>query len=231
MQIRRASWPSWGITPRYAHKFYISVANPRILYGAEIWCRPPPKENQKAKGKGSAKIRRQIITIQRSGAITITGALHTSPTDLLNVCSSLIPATLILENWCLKATVRLATLPPEHPLYSPIRSSASRYIRRHRSPLHILFDHFKIKVKEMEKFPIKPRNPMLYGILPFDISIPVSKEVSIIEAQVAKDKIQVYSDRSGSDGKIGVAAVLTRKGKPNRFLHFHLGTDKEHTVH
>ena len=231
MQIRRASRPSWGITPRYARKLYISVAIPRILYGAEIWCRPPPRENQKAKGKGSAKIRRQIITIQRSGAIAITGALRTSPTDLLNVCSSLIPATLILENWCLKAAVRLATLPPEHPLFTPIRSSASRYIRRHRSPLHILFDHFQIKVKEMEKFPTKPRNPALYGILPFDISIPASKEVSIKVAKVAKDEIQVYSDGSGSDGKIGAAAVLIRKGKPNRSLHYQLGTDKEHTVH
>lgn len=231
MQIRQASQPSWGITPRYTHKLYISVALPRILYGAKIWCGPPLKENRKVKDKGSARIRRQIITIQCSRAIAITGALRTAPADTLDICSSLILAALMSENWCLKATVRLAMLPPKHPLFVPIQSSATRYIRRHRLPLHILFNHYRINVKEMEKIPIKPRNPTLYGTLPFIISIPNSKEASIREAQAAHKEIQVYLDGSESNGKVGVAAILICKGKPNQMLHYHLGMDKEHTIH
>jgi hypothetical protein len=37
-QIRRIARPSWGITPKYARRLYISVALPRILYAADVWC-------------------------------------------------------------------------------------------------------------------------------------------------------------------------------------------------
>jgi hypothetical protein len=37
-QIRRLARPSWGITPKYTRKLYISVALPRILYAADVWC-------------------------------------------------------------------------------------------------------------------------------------------------------------------------------------------------
>jgi hypothetical protein len=45
------------------------------------------------------------------------------------------------------------------------------------------------------------------------------------------DQIQVYSDGSGSNGKIGAAAILFRTGVQPRILKYHLGTDKEHTVY
>jgi hypothetical protein len=37
-QIKRLSGPSWGVTPKYARRLYISVAIPRILYAADVWC-------------------------------------------------------------------------------------------------------------------------------------------------------------------------------------------------
>ena len=36
-QIRRASAPSWGLTPKYARRLYISIAIPRTLYAVDIW--------------------------------------------------------------------------------------------------------------------------------------------------------------------------------------------------
>lgn len=138
---------------------------------------------------------------------------------------------LTLENWCLKAAVRLATLPPEHPLFKLIQTSANRYVKRHRSPLHYLFAHFNLNVNGMEKIPIKPRNPAHYSTLLFDISIPTSKEESIHIAQLAEEEIKVYMDGSGTNGKVGAAATLMQQGKPNRTLHYHLGLEKEHTVH
>jgi hypothetical protein len=96
-QIRRLARPSWGITPKYVRCLYIGVALPRILYGADVWCGPPTSENPGPKDLGSAKMVRQLITIQHSGAIAITGALRTSPTDALEVCSFLLPAILTVE--------------------------------------------------------------------------------------------------------------------------------------
>jgi len=45
------------------------------------------------------------------------------------------------------------------------------------------------------------------------------------------DEIQVYSDGPAQGGKVGAAAILIRKDKPDRTLHFHLGSESEHTVH
>ena len=36
-QIRRATAPSWGLTPKHARQLYISVAIPRILYAVDVW--------------------------------------------------------------------------------------------------------------------------------------------------------------------------------------------------
>ena len=229
-QIRRLARPSWGVTPKYARRLYLGVALPRILYGADVWCSPPAREHPGPKDLGSAKVIRQLTTIQRSGAIAITGALHTSPTDTLDVCSFLLPVILSIEKWCHRAAIRLATLPPEHPLHKPVNFSKSRYIARHRSSLHVLFKPTNFDPKRIEKIPAKPRNPALIGKLPFTVSIPPSKEASVLEDRNARETIKVYSDGSAHEGKVGAAAVLTRPGKPHRTLHFHLGTEEEHTV-
>jgi ribonuclease HI len=228
-QIRRVARPSWGITPKYARRLYIGVALPRILYGADVWCGPPVSEHPGPKDRGSAKVIRQLTSIQRSGAIAITGALRTSPTDTLDACAYLLPAILTVEKWCHRAAVRLATTPPGHPLYKPVNNS-KRYIKRHRTPLHILFKGTGFNTKHVEKIPSKPRNPAQIGKLPFTVSISTSKEASVLEDRFATEQVKVYSDGSAQEGKVGAAAVLTRPGKPNRTLHYHLGSEAEHTV-
>lgn len=229
-QIRRIARPNWGITPKYARRLYISVALPRILYGADVWCGPPSAESTSHKDARSAKFIRQLTTIQRSGAIAITGALRTSPTDTLNTCAFLLPAMLIVEKWCYRAAIRLATTPPDHPLYKPVNTSKSRFIKRHRSPLHSLFSHTTFDPKCVEKIPAKPRNPAHVGKLPFKVSIASSKEASITEDRNALDAVKVYSDGSAQDGNVGAAAILICPGHPNRTLHYHLGPESEHTV-
>ena len=230
-QIRRVARPSWGITPKYARRLYIGVALPRILYGAEVWCGPPTINKTKDKIEGSSAILKRLATIQCSGVIAITGALHTSPTDTLNACAFLLPAALMVEKWCSQAAIRLATVPPEHPLYKPVRSSRSRYIKRHRTLLHTLFAHIGYDLKLMEKIPTKPRNPANIGKLPFAISIPTNKEASILEDRNANETVKIYSDGSAHNGKVGAAATLTRAEQQPRTLHYHLGPESEHTVH
>ena len=226
-QIRRIARPTWGVTPKYARRLYIGVALPRILYGADVWCGPPSSRNNNTRDCGSTKIIKQLTTIQHTGAIAITGALRTSPTDVLDVCAFLLPAVLMVEKWCHRAAVRLATTPPDHPLYKPVNTSKSRYVKRHKSPLHILFGHTTFNPKRVEKIPAKPRNPAHTGKLSFTISIPTSKEASIIEDRESPDMIKIYSDGSAHEGKVGAAAILTYPDKPNRILHLHLRPETE----
>ena len=104
-QVCRITRPSWGITPKYMRRLYISVALPRILYGAEVWCGPPGNKSLGNNNRGSAKVIRQLMTIQRSRALAITGALRTSPTDALNTCAFLLLVTKMVERWCHRAAV------------------------------------------------------------------------------------------------------------------------------
>jgi ribonuclease HI len=50
-------------------------------------------------------------------------------------------------------------------------------------------------------------------------------------AESAAKEIQVFLDGSVIEGNVGPWAVLTRKGRPNRTLHYHLEPDTEHTAH
>jgi ribonuclease HI len=52
-----------------------------------------------------------------------------------------------------------------------------------------------------------------------------------IPAENATEEIQVFTDGSAQEGKVGAAAILIRKNRPDRILHFHLGPEAEHTVH
>ena len=137
----------------------------------------------------------------------------------------------MVERWCHKAAVRLATVSPEHPLYKPVKSSKNRYTKRHRSPLHALFSNVSFDPNLLEKILTKPRNPTLIGKLPFSVSIATSKEASILKDRYANETAKLYSDGSAYKGKVGAAVVLICPGCPVRTLHFHLGPESEHTVH
>jgi Reverse transcriptase (RNA-dependent DNA polymerase) len=117
-QIKRIVRPSWGITPKYARRLYIGVALPRMLYSADVWFNlPPVKKVASTLGRrGIAHITKKLTSIQRSGALAITGGLWTSPTNVIDVLANLIPFEQVLELWCYRAALRLVSLPDMHPL-------------------------------------------------------------------------------------------------------------------
>ena len=71
-----------------------------MLYTLDIWCIPTHGEPAGACTVGSAKAIEQITTIQRVGALAITGGLSTSPTDMLDTHTHLLPAALTVNKWC-----------------------------------------------------------------------------------------------------------------------------------
>ena len=178
-QIRRLTRPSWGITPKCAKKLYMSVAIPRVLYAVDIWCTPTNCEHPGPKAIGSAKVTRQIASIQRAGALAITGGLRSSPTDALDASAFLLPAPAIISKWCQRAYTRLTTLPKEHPLYKAVNWKKTSSTKRHRGPIHNLARTYNLVARTVEKIPTSARNPSKMGKLPFQISIPADKDASI----------------------------------------------------
>jgi ribonuclease HI len=230
-QIRRLTRPTWGVTPKFAKRLYTSVALPRVLYAVDLWCTLLNHKHKGLKTTGSARAIKQIGSIQRAGMLAITGGLRTSPTDALNASAYLLPTPLLIRKWCLKAAVRMATLPKEHLLHKPVNWKVTHTTKRHRGPLHILANSHSLDMRRIEKIPTIGRNPSKTGELPFSIKIPADKEASAREAENAPEEIQVFTDGSAQGGKVRAAAILIGKNRPNRTLHFHLGPETEHMVH
>ena len=114
-QIRRLTRPTWGLTPRGARKLYVSVALPRILYGLDVWCTPIHRKNAKGNKKGSVNVIKKLATVQRAGALAVTGGLRMMPTDTLDAHTALLPMELQATKHCYSAVTRIATLLQEHP--------------------------------------------------------------------------------------------------------------------
>ena len=163
--------------------------------------------------------------------IAITGGLHTTPTDVLNIHANLLPIHLEIDKICYRAATRIAMLPVSHPLHIPAKKSCNGRIRRHLSPLHQLMCNYKMQPDKTEMIKPTPRNLALMHKRPFQVSIMDNKEDLVEQEANTREAAKVYSDGSAMDSKVGAAAILIRKGRETCALHFHLETSKKHTVH
>jgi ribonuclease HI len=232
-QIKRVTKPSWGVTPKYARKLFIGVALPKILYGAEVWYTPIPAstETGHTPRRGVTQVTKKLTSTQRAGALAITGGLRTSPTDTLDILANLIPFEQVINSWCYRAALRLASLPNQHPLKKPVTRCGKSTAKKHPSPLLSLLRIIDANPSDIGTKAISITNPVKPPPPPFRIKIPPDKESSKKEWQNATEEIQVYTDGSIIDEKVGAAAILTRPGKAHRTLHLHLGKASEYTIY
>ena len=103
-------------------------------------------------------------------------------------------------------------------------------IRRHKSPIHNLMTVYGTDPDSFETIPVAGRNPVRIGKQPFTTIIPGSKEALKEADAQAQQHIKVYTDGSAQEGKVGVAAILTKDGKEVLKAHYHLGKMEDHTV-
>jgi hypothetical protein len=158
-QIRRATAPSWGLTPKHARRLYISVAIPRILYAIDVWgIRFKRGATPQTAGK-ITESNNKLMSVQRAGTLAITGGLRTSPTDMLDAHAFTLPLHLEIEKHLFRSAIRLATLPPEHPLHKPAKKCTSKTTKRHRSTIHDLMQAFDVKPNLLETLTTTGGNP------------------------------------------------------------------------
>jgi len=230
-QVARLSKTSGGMPPKRIRQLYNTVAIPAFTYAADIWFTQVRHSADSNKRSGSVSTTKKLTTVQRRMAKTITGALRTTAGDTLEAHANLLPIDLLFDKVIFRAAMRLASLPPTHPLHSHVRRAAKQYVKRHRSPLHHLFNINNIKPTTIETILPTRRRP---GHSPaFTTSIPPNKTEALAEATHIHDTttFTIYCDGSGYEGGIGAAAVLFTNSTETKHLTFHLGSDKEHTVY
>jgi hypothetical protein len=169
---------------------------------------PPPSPETVPHSKKAAGLKSKLTTIQRAAAIATTGGLCTSPTNTLDSLANLLPIDLTAEKWCHRATVRIASLPPTHPLHKHAKQYMSRHIQRHHPPLYNLLHTHKINPDKLEKIPATARNPARISSIPIRISIPKDKEASKHKDTMAGEKVHIYTDGSAHNSQVGAAAIL-----------------------
>lgn len=157
--IRRLSTPSKGIPTRLMRQLYQSVAIPKMTYGASVWFNPLHPSPRSVRNLGSVAASKQVAKVQRIATLTITGALRDTATDVLDAHAFTLPAPLLLEKTCHRETVRLATLPKNHPLYAIVGECSKKYPKSHRTPIHELLHLFEIDPAAWTASPISVRVP------------------------------------------------------------------------
>lgn len=237
-QTYRIAKQQKGVRAKVTRMLYSSVVIPRMCYAIEIWCNPGiPDPKNPGKMKGSRGRVSKIASVQRKALLQVTGALRTTPTDVLDAIADVLPAQQLINKHCHRAALRLATIPATHPLYPYVRKSArnavkGRVVKRFPSPLDKLFEAFPMETDKIET--IKPVRQTPKFLPKFKISIAESKDKSIEEDEADTAPVKIYTDGSGYKGMIGASAVMYcfRPGgrTVERALQYCLGPETKFTV-
>ena len=227
--VRRLARTARGISAEGMRRLYTSIAIPRMSYAAEVWFVLPHKISESSKKRtGSIKFTQKLQSAQRRAVITMLGAMRTTAGDVLNTQAFLPPPHLLFLKVLIRAASRLVSLSDSHPLRKPVRRAINRPVKRHRSPLHILFATTNIQPQRYETV-LATRRRRGYKMLG-DVHIEEEREVAVENANRLTGVV-VFTDGSGHDKKIGVAAILKQDGRTKKTLKYHLGSETEHTVY
>ncbi|KAJ3554396.1 hypothetical protein NM688_g3131 [Phlebia brevispora] len=224
--FRRVAGVKRGIPLRIAKRLYLAVAVPRFLYAADVFLIPP----HSASNIGYAI--RRLSQIHRQALLIMTGGMKTTPNEIMEAHADILPLRLLIDQICHRATARLCTLPPTHPLYPLVRRAAGRYVKRHRSNLHELFHRYQLKPSDVETIRTARRTP--YWKSRFKTEIAKNDDAAEKDDDQWSERpgIRVYTDGSDYRGGVGAAAVLFRDGRAgHKTLRYHLGTSTRHTVY
>lgn len=111
--------------------------------------------------------------------LNITGALRSSPTDTLEILSSLLPIELLLKKICFRAISRIYSLPVDHPLNKLAVNSYKKWnVDKQTTPLRLLPKILDLpSPNSIEK--ITPPKRARYMVPSFNIKILGNKEKNV----------------------------------------------------
>ena len=231
LQYRRLTRPSTGVSNKLMRQLYLAVALPKITYGLSTWYTPPHKPAGATKNTGSVAALKALQKVQRLATLAITGALRSTPTDLLDAHAGVLPMELALSKVCFGSTVRLLTLPETHPIWKIVEQARRTQPKKHLGPIDLLVWGFKLEKEKLETVTPVRCNPR--RLTRFKVAIPRSRDASIEDEKNDKSDFRVYADGSGHEGGIGAAAAIYKKGERRSIDHrkVYLGNKTKHNTY
>lgn len=235
--FKRLARPATGISQKLMRQLYLGVAVPKMTYALDIWYEPPFLKNGAKRRTGSVRALKKFTSIQRIAALAITGALRTTPNDILDAHAGLPACHLQLESICYRNSLRICTLPANNPVASLAKEAYTQRAKRHLTNLHKLLHRFKLNPRQIEK--ICPPTFTSADALPLMKHIAGTRQESIRDeannrlGNPQQPQYRVYSDGSGHNGKVGAAAILFEDGstEPKKTLQYHLGKRERYNTY
>lgn len=228
MAVARLSKPTFGLPHKHIRQLVCSVVIPKMEYALPVWYTPVHTPAGSTRRTGSVGLANRLGKVQRLAARVISGAFKTTASTALDYHAGLPPIDLRLNQSAFNSTVRLASLPPSHPLHKIVKSCARHCPRFHHSPIHELFLAFP-DICNVETVDPGLVNPTWEN--PFEVVIEPDKDkaAALADDLVRSGDLCVFTDGSGFEGLIRASAVA--QGKLNKHVRrVHLGDDTEHTV-
>jgi len=105
-------------------QLYTAVTILKMTYAIDVWLTLPRNGKEQRGAPDSVVMTNRLVSLQRSATLAITGAMRTTATNVLDLHTGLLPMRLALHRLCHWATLRIASLPEEHPLHDVSRNRA-----------------------------------------------------------------------------------------------------------
>lgn len=103
-QFRRLSRTTGGVASQHIRDWYTAILMSRMLYGADIFLSPQrhpgPRTNARlSTRKPQRAVISRLASIQRQASLIITGALPSTPSDLLDIHADLLPMSFAVDKF------------------------------------------------------------------------------------------------------------------------------------
>jgi len=188
-----------------------------MLYAADIFLTPQQNAGTRAKYECTSQATiSKLATIQRWAALMITGVMKTTAMDVLEVMANLLLFHLFVDKCWHHAAICLATLPCSHPLYKPVANTANKLVKQHPTPLHDVMHRYGIQPHKIETIEAVHFDTGWKPGLTTEVITDTDKAIEAIQNN--NSDIKVFTNSSGMEGKIGVAAVLYVRATPLNIL-------------
>lgn len=111
-----------GVLLRQGTQLYTWVVIPKMLYVAEVWCKPirVPKEGGKVK-QGLIGFANKFTPIQQLAALFTTGGMKSMSTTVLDAHTDYLLIHLLINRTCKRVALQWATVAHPHLMYKLVR--------------------------------------------------------------------------------------------------------------
>jgi hypothetical protein len=221
----------WGLTITLAQQLYTAVCLACVLYVAEVSAALACGRARHAPNSTSTSMVAHLTAPLRLGILAVCGATRMTALKVVEVHLDLLPIDLALELARHRVSVRIAMLPPPHPLHAAAREHAGMPQAWHQSVLDLLLQRHCLCPDAIKTVDVVHHPP--HWTPNCTLQPPPSRKEAHIDKVLhwVCNNAHMYSDGSTHSGGVSTAAILIRRDGYRSEVALHLRRDNRNIVY